>query len=280
MKKFLPIIALATALSVSAQDAELKSLTVGDFDEPGKDAITWGNGSYWEKQPFQWYTKYCGQQAIYTADYLKALADDNGAITEVVFKYGDEGSYVELTANLTLYIENYDATEFVKKPETEKYMWYDYDPTTSSSNIEYATELYYLEDQEIHFVLDKPLQYEGKSLLVTMWSERTSEDETLAINGYGMHTAGYTSMLMADDLKTFEQIYDTGVQVDYMSPLKEVPVVKFVYTTGDGIADATVDNSVAPATFYNLQGVEMKGELAPGLYIRRQGDNVAKVVVK
>ena len=41
------------------------------------------------------------------------------------------------------------------------------------------------------------------------------------------------------------------------------------------------DNSDAPVIYYNLNGVQMHGDnLAPGLYIRRQGNEVTKVIVK
>lgn len=46
-----------------------------------------------------------------------------------------------------------------------------------------------------------------------------------------------------------------------------------------GIADVAVE-AEGVAEYYNLQGVRMQGELAPGMYIVRQGKNVNKVVVK
>lgn len=50
-----------------------------------------------------------------------------------------------------------------------------------------------------------------------------------------------------------------------------------------GITDITVDvdNSNAPVEFYNLQGVRVSGDnLTPGIYVRRQGSAVSKVLVK
>lgn len=46
-----------------------------------------------------------------------------------------------------------------------------------------------------------------------------------------------------------------------------------------GIADVEI-NENAPVEFYNLQGVRVQGDLTPGLYIRRQGNNATKVLVK
>ncbi len=46
-----------------------------------------------------------------------------------------------------------------------------------------------------------------------------------------------------------------------------------------GIADVEI-NENAPVEFFNLQGVRVQGDLTPGLYIRRQGNNATKVLVK
>lgn len=60
----------------------------------------------------------------------------------------------------------------------------------------------------------------------------------------------------------------------------EIPItVTFVGKKATGISDITVD-AAAPAEYFNLNGVRVSGELAPGLYIRRQGNSVSKVVVK
>lgn len=48
-----------------------------------------------------------------------------------------------------------------------------------------------------------------------------------------------------------------------------------------GITDIPVDNENAPVELYNLQGVRVNAEnAAPGLYIRRQGTKVTKIVVR
>ena len=50
-------------------------------------------------------------------------------------------------------------------------------------------------------------------------------------------------------------------------------------TSTSGVADVAVDQD-AEVEFFNLQGVRVEGELTPGLYIRRQGNQATKVVVK
>ena len=58
-----------------------------------------------------------------------------------------------------------------------------------------------------------------------------------------------------------------------------------MYTSGKstGIEDVIVEESAedAPVEFYNLNGIRVSGEnLAPGLYIRRQGNKATKVLVR
>lgn len=47
-----------------------------------------------------------------------------------------------------------------------------------------------------------------------------------------------------------------------------------------GVKDMTVDNANAPVVYYNLQGVRVANPAAGGIYIRQQGNKVAKVLVK
>ena len=46
-----------------------------------------------------------------------------------------------------------------------------------------------------------------------------------------------------------------------------------------GINDVVVDEN-APVEYFNLQGVRVANPERGGIYIRRQGTNVAKVLVK
>lgn len=46
------------------------------------------------------------------------------------------------------------------------------------------------------------------------------------------------------------------------------------------VESPVVDANDAPVEYFNLQGVRMQGDLTPGLYIRRQGTQTSKVVVR
>lgn len=271
--------ALAATLGASAQtaDASTYSACVGEFETPGSEEIKTGAGSWWEKAPFQFYTKYSGIQAIYEADYLTGITPGD-FINEVVFKYGDEGSFVYVEADLNLFIENTPVNQFDKKPDTDIYLWVDMDPTTSQSALDYEIELYYMEDEEIHFVLDKPLRYDGGNLLVTAFSEVTSGTEAQAMVTYAMKTDKPTTMAMGSDRESFLDCYDTGQMADYQGPNKYVPVVKFECTAAAGIGSVAADTD-APVQYFNLQGQPVDNP-ASGLYLRRQGTKTSKVIIK
>ncbi len=60
------------------------------------------------------------------------------------------------------------------------------------------------------------------------------------------------------------------------------PMYQFTVLNGPttGIEDIEAAEEGAPAIYYNLQGVRMQGELAPGLYIEVRGNRSSKVLVR
>jgi hypothetical protein len=53
------------------------------------------------------------------------------------------------------------------------------------------------------------------------------------------------------------------------------------FDSADGVSDINIDSQDGEATYYNLQGVKLNREdLAPGVYIRRQGAQAQKIVIK
>lgn len=47
-----------------------------------------------------------------------------------------------------------------------------------------------------------------------------------------------------------------------------------------GVNNIITDNTNAPVEYFNLNGVRVQGELVPGLYIKRQGNEASKVVIR
>lgn len=48
----------------------------------------------------------------------------------------------------------------------------------------------------------------------------------------------------------------------------------------NGVSNIITDNTNAPVEYFNLNGVRVQGELVPGLYIKRQGTEASKVVIR
>ena len=77
----------------------------------------------------------------------------------------------------------------------------------------------------------------------------------------------------ADEKKTYE--YAVSAVYTAGESALSVPVSAGIA----GIDGVSADGSDAPAEYFNLQGVRVENP-APGIYIRRQGASVSKVVVK
>lgn len=92
----------------------------------------------------------------------------------------------------------------------------------------------------------------------------SSDEEVATVNAKGLVTAGTkfgTAIITAE--------YN-GVKAE----------CKVDVTEAAGVADIAVETE-APVEYYNLQGVRMAAEqLAPGIYIRRQGNKATKVMVR
>lgn len=83
------------------------------------------------------------------------------------------------------------------------------------------------------------------------------------------------------------QIGCVGLQLT--TALGQVPTHYFQVTTIEiaekgqesGIENIGADNSLAPVEYFNLNGIRVNADaLTPGLYIKRQGSAVEKVLVK
>lgn len=68
--------------------------------------------------------------------------------------------------------------------------------------------------------------------------------------------------------------WEYDIEYSAFSPLMPVDLV------AAGINGIEADNASADARYYNLQGVEVHGELAPGMYIRRSGKTSEKVIIR
>lgn len=115
--------------------------------------------------------------------------------------------------------------------------------------------------------------YEGSVDGLKLHPEGAAEDEYIVAN---VSLSGTTNNMK--------------ISVDWLQdptdPTVKVPIeVTFTKepdpTTGITDITADVDNLNAPVEFYNLQGIRVNGDnLTPGIYVRRQGSAVSKILVK
>lgn len=102
--------------------------------------------------------------------------------------------------------------------------------------------------------------------------------------GFGIHLtvtdklAAHTIRLHApSDATAEEKAYWSEVAAQRTSPF--ITDVEFGTTTG--VDDVATDDSSCDTEIYNLQGVKVDGEnLAPGIYLKKAGNKVVKVLVR
>lgn len=64
-----------------------------------------------------------------------------------------------------------------------------------------------------------------------------------------------------------------------MDVFENVMQIRFEdYTDVAGIKATSVADSTAPVEYFNIQGVRVQGDLVPGIYIRKQGTQVTKIL--
>lgn len=255
-------------------DLQGNTLFVGNYENPQPSDIE--DGTWWDRAPYQWYTHYSGSQIIYTPDMLKGLkAGDK--ITEIAFKYQDQGSFVYLDTELRLVAQNSEKTEYIPKEDTDKYEWIPVD-FNESVLLDYSAELYYMTEEEIVIPLgEKELVYDGKSIVLTCWSENIG-DEAQAVASIVKYIDTRNTMVFGSDSKTFKTVYETGYNEPYMTPAKFVPVAKFTVVKNSGIETTVTVGEEAPAQYFNLQGQPVSNP-SNGVFIRRTDKGAEKVVL-
>lgn len=122
----------------------------------------------------------------------------------------------------------------------------------------------------------------------------------VVINGVAVHNVNYASHVLASEVSTaaatgdYTEVNDSNTKHTYTAPAGGVNEVTFsvadaaaihnirVATANQqtGVEGIEAENE-APARYYNLNGVEVNGEnLLPGIYVKHQGGNASKVIVK
>ena len=249
-------------------------LYVGNYLEPTAKDVE--DGTVWIRAPYNFAYKYSGSQIIYTAEMLKGLKPGD-MITEIAFKYQDQGSFIDVVSDLRLVAQNSEVTCFDPKPDTNKYPWIEFD-SSKATLFEYTASLWYMEDEEIVILLAEPLVYDGNSIVLTCWTENYG-GEAMATGSIVKYTDKLQTQVYGHDSETFETVYETGYNYPYQTPEKFVPAARFTFNRTSGIGSITVGETSTDAVYYDLQGRRVANPAA-GFYIRRTADGAEKVLVK
>lgn len=78
---------------------------------------------------------------------------------------------------------------------------------------------------------------------------------------------GYPDLFTVTSYDPYEDEFFNMVQIRFED-----------YSNVAGINGVPEDNSTAPVEYFNIQGIRVQGELTPGLYIRKQGSEVTKIM--
>ncbi len=274
----------ACALCSYAQE-QTGTLALGDYDSP-KDYY---DGTTWEAAPANFFYVYSSSQIVYTAAELAPIADVNGQITKVTFKYVEGTPAYQSGIDLTMDISLDDATDdaFIKDA-AGLYSWMPFTDTCKGSwSLDDFENYYDAQVTEIEITLDTPYQVKPGTPLVITTTATASEalGYISAFSSYCYAGAGRPKRSASKCSDTQEVIPVPGKYIDSIfgeysgGEFADVPVVKFDYTYGtDGITDMTVD-APAEAAYYNLQGIRIAQPTPGAVYLKVQGTKATKVTL-
>lgn len=272
----------ATSLTASAKQLS-GTLALGDFDSPSD----YYAGTAWEAAPANYFFTYSSSQIIYTAEELAEIADVNGKITKVTFKYVEAApGYGNHELSMDICLD--DATEdaFVKDA-AGKYKWMPFSDTCKGSWT-YELENYNEgEATEVEITLDTPYEVKpGTSLVITTTASNSEATAYIdCFTAYCYAAAGRPKRAASKCSDVAEVLPVPGAYIEHQSgqwssgEFAEVPVVKFDYVyddATDGIASVAADADAA--VYYNLQGMRVDAPTS-GIYVKVQGGRATKVAL-
>lgn len=178
-------------------------------------------------------------------------------IGRVTAEYTDErGSY-----RLTLAVDGLTSVETVDI--LDSYGSYDY---TLTSTIE--------DDEASDMITVEKYHYDSYGLETLVYASETADGEEeiyMWTKGEVVYdpTYGYPLEYTLTDYDSWEDEWIPMMRIEYSD-----------YTDMAGIGSIDNDNDNAPVEFYDLRGIRIAEPTAPGLYIRRQGSDARKVIIK
>lgn len=244
------------------------TVTLGRYNKMLKNGtgadgeVYYGHGYSWAAAPTNFSHKNTGSQIIYTKEQL---AEMNGkAISKINFVFHNESAYEEYDRTVNVWVKEIDADAFEYDQKAAAYKFFEYeDATPAIVGYSYVGELYNYAggNAELELTFDKPLNYNGKNLVVTLTFEGENTCNVLDMNFYCNNDAQNKAMSYFSDSYTFGEYAETEdwpyVSSDCVSQLEQ-PVTRFFYTDAqtDGISNIASGNKTAFANgaTYNLAG--------------------------
>jgi hypothetical protein len=115
----------------------------------------------------------------------------------------------------------------------------------------------------------------GSTIYVNATVNDSSEDGIKAISVYNKYTGEVTTY----DYIGKEDSERASATIELTLDVPKDVAVQYV-DLATGVEDIAVDADNAEAEYFNLNGVRVTGDLAPGLYIRRTATKAEKVIIK
>ncbi|MDE6174636.1 MAG: hypothetical protein K2F88_03640 [Duncaniella sp.] len=100
-----------------------------------------------------------------------------------------------------------------------------------------------------------------------------------ALNTYKFTAVQFKEWAKENGEYITDQYNQQGLSFNVYNGATIVSIVAKIKNDPSGIADIVLDNENAPVEFFNLQGVRVENP-SNGLYIRRQGNKVSKVIIR
>lgn len=240
MKKILSI-TMATLLAAASAYAENATLELGNFST----ATDYLEGGTPEERgfPFNYQYVYSGGQIIYPYAVVKDIADRNGEITSISFRYSENGTFYdgnfEGTSSIWAQATDLQSTQMNDKNES---IWQAYaSGSKATTSIDYELT-YDVNIFEVKYTFANPIKLApGQSLLITASSEVTNSTFCYSDDFYcyafrvGTGTERYATYY-GNDTKSFE----TNCLPDgaYSRNSQWAPVAKIEYSYVDKLPQA------------------------------------------
>lgn len=278
------------AVTASYSVSDLEATVIGDYYAV-PDASNTFIGTNWYNAPIIPTYANSASQMLYLPGELEGF-NDKTRIRSVAFRFTNETCFSDYSSTARLYIQAVDEDAFPYDNLNSKYRWFpvELDAPLLTMPVEIPFVDYYYGCGELTFILPEAFRFPaGKSLLLTVVNEAATPldnseyPQFLKYDTDARRTATFASdhcdyaasLAVSDYVANGEGYYSSMTD-------NNQPCVK-IFTDNLGIdaisAVESADDASAPA-YYNLQGIRVRGDLAPGIYILRTAGRTSKVLVK